>query len=884
MADAQNTNETKQTGGALPGARFSPVRERALVRQLPYFEFEDNETSPFYRTHLLADGALGVCWKAPVPPSYSYDEGHMQTINELKTFLENLPAEYEAQMIITSHNNLEEKMKRYLEASPPHERAKILRHSRAEKMLDAGFNGYQVGLGGGYTMLRDTYMVITMRSPEAYAEYGLFKLLFQMMESVANFTVSHFGITMPTLMDVIGKSMKRTASEFQEAIVSVESTLDGRFNLERMSLEELKKHYWTAYSPSYKEPGQKVTIDPNRAFKDQIFPLPIEHEGDIVRIGHDYHGTVMLAMMPDAVYPDYLGVIRRTLATQYTFFTNIKQANQVAEKVGLTVNAALRQRVSTMFSREEAAIVNREASEVKTRMVQGRRIMYIQLGVIVHGYSREEVEGRMLQINSRFKKLSIVPDIERSMSLQAMTYSWPLVFRFNYTRPFARTRRVLSDDLSELLPVHGHWGGHENPQTIYANKDGEVVFFDHTSNDFVNWHYAITGTSGSGKSFAVTDLTLQLFAAGIKKQYLLTIKDDYDRFAETMGKLIVIDLDSQSACINPFAGEMTKHRLQQWTTALDLMLVDGGSYEAGREEARLNEQIIQFAYELVPEGDVLRPTWIKEAFTRFPYSTTEQRKVGYESAEVIGSYCSEGMYGRLFDGPPSITEKDGLVVFNLQNVLSEKISDVIINAIFTMLDNIMYTGERSERKHLLVDEMISMVTAKGGQTVASQLKRAFRTYRSLNCMCGIATQNEEDLTSEVGQAIIGNITKRLILKPRREMIPMLMQSLGLKSERHSAYIESLETKPGFYSEFYLMSPDGEVVCRLLTDKLTYALATTTPDDVAELNRLTRENSGDRWQAAIKFAQMYPNGVRVAQAAGKAGQQSRQFTEDSQDVA
>ncbi len=861
--------------GVPPGSHYSPIRQQMLVDQLPYFEFENSEESQFNKVHLLADGALGICWKTPVPPSYSYDEGHVQTVRELQTFLENLPYDYETQIIITSHNNLEDKMKRYLEASPPNDRAKVLRHSRAEKLLESGFNGYQVA-PGRYSMLRDTYMVITMRSPEAYAEYGLFKFMLQSLESLASFFVGHFGIAMPTIMDMVTKSMKRTANEFQEALVSVESTLDGMFSVERMGLEELKRHYWTAYAPSYKEPGQKVTIDKNRDFKEQILPLPIEHDNDIVRIGHDYHGTVMLAMMPDQIFPDYLGMIRRTLPTQYTVFVNIKQANQALEKVALTVSAALRQRVSTVFSREESMIVGQEASEVKLRMVGGRRIMYMQLGVIVHGYSRREVEDRMLRINSNFKKLSVVPDIERSMCLQSIVYSWPLVFRFEYTKPFARTRRVISDDLCELVPVHGHWGGHDNPQSVYVNRDGEVTFFDHTSNDFVNWHYAITGTSGSGKSFAVTDLTLQLFAAGIRKQYLMTIKDDYDRFAETMGKLVIIDLDSQSACINPFAGEMTKHRLQQWSNALELMLMNGGTYEAAREEARLNEQIIQFAYELVPEGDVLRPTWIKEAFLRFPYSSTDQRNLGFEAAEVMGSYCSEGVYGRLFDAQPSVTDKDGLVVFNLQNVLSEKISDVIINAIFTMLDNIMYTGDRSEKKHLLVDEMISMVTAKGGQTVANQLKRAFRTYRSLNCMCGIATQNEEDLTSEVGQAIIGNITKRLILKPRREMIPLLMQSLGLRSERHSEYISSLDTKPGFYSEFYLMSPHGEVVCRLLSDKLTYALATTTPDDIAELARLGKEYGGDRWKAAIKFSQMYPNGVRVEQAEAK----QRQITGDN----
>lgn len=855
------------------GGVFAPLRSHLVGAQMPYFEFEDDQSSSFHRVHLLKDGAMGVCWKTPVPPSYSYDEGHLQTIREFQTFLENVPQGYEIQITITSHNNLEDKMRHYLEMTPEGDKGRILRHSRAEKLLDAGHNGYQVG-ANRYSMLRDTYMLITMRTPEQQETYGLFAHVLSAGYQIMAMLAGMLGVkSMPFFDGFLGNTVKMMMGEFKEALQSVESTLNGMFNLHRMSLAELKSHYWTTYCPSYKEPGQKVGVDPNLDFSYQCFPLPIEHESDMVKIGHDYHGLLTMAMMPDAVGPDYLGIIRRTLATQCTFFTNIKQANQVAERIMLTLSTALRQRVSNVFNREEAAVVSQESSEVKLRMVSGRKIMFIQLGVIVHGYSRRDVEDRLLRLNSEFKKRTVVPDIERSMALQGFSYSWPLVFRFNYTKPFSRTRRVISDDLAEMLPVHGHWGGHENPQAVYVNRDGEVTFFDHTHNEFVNWHYAITGTSGSGKSFAVVDLTLQLFAAGIKKQYLMTIKDDYDRFAETMGKLIIIDLDKQNSCINPFTGEMTKHRLQQWAQALELMLMGGGSYEPERAEARLIEQIVQFGYELVPDGDVLRPSWLREAFLRFPYTSTEQRNLGFESAEVLGSYCEDGVYGKLFDAPPSVTEDDGLVVFNLQNVLSEKISDVIINSIFTMLDNIMYTGERSEKKHLLVDEMISMVTAKGGQTVASQLKRAFRTYRSLNCMCGIATQNEEDLTTEVGQAVIGNITKRMILKPRREMIPLLMQSLGLKSERHSENIGSLETKPGYYSEFYLMSPHGEVVCRLLTDKLTYALATTTPDDIAELNRLARENGGDRWQAAIQFSQLYPHGVRAAQAQARTQQQA-----------
>ncbi len=849
------------------------IRPNQIGEQLPYFEFDDDPSSQFYRTHLLKDGGIGVCWKMPVPPSYSYDKGHLTTINEVRTFFEGIPTNYEAQIIVTSHNNLMGKMKRYLADNAESERAQLMRHSRAEKLLEAGFNGYSVS-EDRISMLRDTYMIVTLRAPEASEKFGTISLLINGIYGLAAMLLKVFGVDLSKYIgNFLDDLVKESLTEFREIMMSAESTLNGMFSMERMSLEELKDHYWDAFCPSYKEPGQKVGIDKQRSFDEQVMPLPIENDHKIIRIGNDYHGVVMLAMMPDSVDADYLGIIRRTLVTQHTIFMNFSQANQTMEKLSLTMSAALRKRISSAFNREEAEVYAQEASEVKHKLYGGRKIMYCMLGVVIHGYSRKDVEDRMLRISANFKKLSVVPDIEKSMALHAIGYSWPLAWRKNFSRPFARTRRVLSDDMSDLIPIHGHWGGHAQPateyakhkaQSVYVNRDGEITFFDHTAPDFVNWHYAITGTSGSGKSFAVVDLTLQLFSAGINKQYLLTIKDDYDRFGQTMGRTIIIDLDRDDACINPFAGEINKQRLQQWSTSVEMM-IQKGTWETGRVEGRLIEQVVQYAYDIVPEDDVLRPTWIKEAFYKFPYADEDQREAGMQMAEEIGSYCESGIYGKLFDNFPSVTEKDGLVVFNLQNVLNEKIADVIVNSIFTMLDNVMYSGDRGEKKHLLVDEMISMISSKGGQAVANQLKRAFRTYRSLNCMCGIASQNEEDLTTDVGQAIIGNITKRMILKPRREMIPLLMQTLGLRSERHEQNIGSLETRAGFYSEFYLMSPHGEVVCRLLTDKLTYALATTTPDDVAEIMRMREELNGDWWAATVKFAQMYPHGVRVAQA-------------------
>jgi hypothetical protein len=862
--------------GLLKKDVYAPVRPNQLGQQLPYLEFENNPQAPLYRAHLLKDGGLGMCWKAPVPASYSEDGGYENTINELRTFLESMPTDYEAQVVVVSHNNLTNPLKSYLEASPAGEKARLLRQSRAEKLMDAGQRGYAVS-ERGYTRLRETYVVITLRTPETTDRFGLMRVIFEIVYQAAAAIFAVVGIDFSKVSGHFLESVVHEALvEFREAVMSAESNLSGMLELKRMTLEDVKEHYWQAYAPSYKAREQHVVVDPLADFSDQVFPLPIENTHDIIKIGDDYFATVMLAMMPDQVATDYLGTIRRTLIGHTIFFCNLTTANQGLEKVKLTLNAAMRKRVAGAFNREEAELYDQEASEVKTKLFSGRKIVYAMVGMTIHGKTREEVEDSCLRVSAQMKKLSVVPDVEKTMALQAFSYSWPLCWRSKFSRPFARTRRVLSDDIIDLLPIHGHWGGHGRPHTkheknmpqaVYINRDGEITLFDHTSPDFMNWHYAITGTSGSGKSFAVVDLTLQLFSAGVEKQYLMTIKDDYDRFGETMGKLIVIDLDRKDVCINPFTGEINKHRLQQWTTTVELM-IEKGDYKIDRTEQRLIEQIVQYAYDIVPPDDVLRPTWLQQGLLKFPYADEASRDAGMRMAREIGSYCESGIYGHLFDAPPSFTEKDKLVVFNLMNVLNEKISDVIINSLFTMIDNVMYLGDRGEKKHLLVDEMVSMISSKGGASVANQLKRAFRTYRSLNCMCGISSQNEEDLSTEVGQAIIGNITKRILLKPRREMIPMLMQNLGLRGDRHQGNIAGLETRPGFFSEFYLMSPHGEVICRLITDKLTYALATTTPDDAAEIKRLRQENGGDWWGATVKFAERFPHGVRAARAAAR----------------
>ncbi|MCA3244529.1 MAG: hypothetical protein INF43_04410, partial [Alphaproteobacteria bacterium] len=354
---------------------YTPKRPFQLAEELPYFEFNETEGDPLYRVHLLKDGGLGVAWKCPVPASYSYDNGYQDTVNELRTFLESLPQEYEAQLIITSHNNLTKPLQTYLEATPEGEKPRLLRQSRAEKIRDGGARGYAVS-ERGYTRLRETYMIVTLRSMEMTERTGLLKSVFALVYRVAANLATGLGIPADTVFGTfMNETMRVALVEFREALMAAESTLSDMFDMHRMSLAELKEHFWTAYAPSYKDPVQKITLDPLRPFDEQVFPLPIENEFDIIKIGADYHGTIMLAMMPDTVATDYLGMIRRTLNGHTTFFCNLTSANQQVEKVKLTLAASMRRRVAGAFNKEEAEIFAQEASDVKAKLFTGRRII-----------------------------------------------------------------------------------------------------------------------------------------------------------------------------------------------------------------------------------------------------------------------------------------------------------------------------------------------------------------------------------------------------------------------------------------------------------------------------------------------------------------------------
>src|SRR5690606_7107126 len=126
--------------------------------------------------------------------------------------------------------------------------------------------------------------------------------------------------------------------------------------------------------------------------------LPIEQQHHIVKIGSDYHGLLTMAMMPDSVAADYMTGIRRALVGQTTFFCNYTATNQLLVKVSLTVSSALRKRVASAFNREDAQAYADEASTVKQRLFTGRKIMYSMVGLIVHGYSPDEIEDNLLRV------------------------------------------------------------------------------------------------------------------------------------------------------------------------------------------------------------------------------------------------------------------------------------------------------------------------------------------------------------------------------------------------------------------------------------------------------------------------------------------------------
>ncbi len=437
-------------------------------------------------------------------------------------------------------------------------------------------------------------------------------------------------------------------------------------------------------------------------------------------------------------------------------------------------------------------------------------------------------------------------DLRMVAETQITLPSWLASLPFGYDpaveRVWRRSRRLLSGNLADLLPVYGGFHGTGTPTQLLLTRPGVVVPFDPFDADTAP-HVLVTGATGSGKSFFMTDLILQQLRRGAAV-WVVDKGESYRRLAEVLGGQFLRLSPDAPVTLNPCAGPGDADH-QAFLLRLLGEMASGGDarFALTREEVGILGQAITRAF----ADRRARELTLSDVAAGLEAPETRDDRVGRRLVRQLFPFLAGGPYGRLFDGPNAFVSDARLTVVELGELAEHP--DLRAVATMALMHAIRVFASQlpiGQRKVIAIDEAWSLLASAES---AAALATAARTYRKLNAAAVFITQHLADFEGPHGEAVRVNCPTRVLLRQEPDALPVLAGLLGLSPYQLEA-LRSVHAVKRAFSEALVVTDRGSGVVRILVDPLTYWIATSDPADRARWAEAVTAAGGDR-QAALQ---------------------------------
>lgn len=405
---------------------------------------------------------------------------------------------------------------------------------------------------------------------------------------------------------------------------------------------------------------------------------------------------------------------------------------------------------------------------------------------------------------------------------------------------FQRFKTVLSENVATLAPLQGEYNGGDVPHLLLVGRRGQPQYWSPFQNTSGNHNVAIAGKSGSGKSVFLQELTASFAGVGAKT---IVIDDgrSFEHMAHALGGTFTEFNLASGISINPF--RMIDAELAQSDPdyLVDSMaMLKAIISQMARFEDRLNDTergLIDKAVNEVwaehgREGTVDR---IIEALTgdgAHPYSR--------DIALGLQPFSEKGTYGAFFLGDANLDLSADLTVFELSDLSSRReLRSVVLTAIMFVASQTMRKMDRSIPKALIIDEAWQMLV---GGAMADFVEAYARTCRKYGASLVTATQSINDFYKSAGsRASFENSDWVLLLQQKAESInDVKNQSRFEMNAFTEAQIRSLKRNGSEYSDVLVRGPDCEFIGRLVLDKFSATLFSSSPKVFHDIEEMVRE--------------------------------------------
>jgi len=373
-----------------------------------------------------------------------------------------------------------------------------------------------------------------------------------------------------------------------------------------------------------------------------------------------------------------------------------------------------------------------------------------------------------------------------------------------------------------------------------------------------NYNMAVTGTSGAGKTGLVQPILRSVLDAG-GIAWVFDMGDGYKSFCENVGGTY---LDGKSLKFNPFAnisninesGERIRDQLAVLASpdgTLDevhhSLLLRGvqDAWEECHEKARIDH--------VVNKLTVIRN---QDKYRNSPGITNRIDEI----VELLGKYCSWGIYGEYFNSDaPSLTDDARFIVLELGGLQDKP--DLLVAVMFSLIiyiEDKMYRTPRDLKKCCTIDEGWKLLNFKN-EKVGEFIETGYRTVRRHRGAFITISQNIKDLdaddASAAAKAAWGNSAFKVVLKQDASEFKQYNQKRPNQfSELERSVVSKFgDAKDQWFSSFMLRINDTSSFHRLFVDPLSRAMFSSKGDDF-EFIRQCREQNMDIHDAVYQLAQ------------------------------
>jgi hypothetical protein len=686
-----------------------------------------------------------------------------------------------------------------------------------------------------------------------------------------------------TLVQRNRQEHNRLVAEFNQILETYRIGLEAITPVRRLDERELVQLLYRALNPA---DHQVPTSKP----QDSMLNTDWSEGVRCLDLGGVLKAVVTLSELPEATFASLL---RPLMALDFSseIVINVRVPNQPAKvrKLRRLLKKSLAFQLRKDGSRRrdfQAAALEKDTVDTLTSAItSSQRITEIELAVIVSvstvartSAEREKAEHKLAQrvesVLQAFGQMNGARGYQEDTALLPTFISFvPGVHGVGKTN---REFTLLSGQSADFVPIEIPWiGTHDiTPAFLTRTREGILLRFNPFSAELTNGNILVSGKTGSGKSFLIKQLLLQLQVLN-PRIAIVTKGADYRALVELLGgqyreislrtKLVKNPWDLRNDCSEPDATQI----------AAVASLAFHMAGKTGPDDAvTLNflEKAIRMTYErLLAIGKTPRFSDLKWTLEHYPFENAVIEQLAHMLVLKLNRWTGEGVYSQLFDREtsPELDKTEDIICYDIDGLkdspeLQTAVAFTIARAIDQQIGRKDSTG--TLRPTIAVfDEVWAMLA---DPVLGTQILNAFRTARKRYGSIIAASQGIEDFvgTAEsphtVGLAILQNTEAKFICAQLGE-ISRLGNVLHL-SEPALEAVKELRNVPGHFAESYLLvanQPESSSVIQLTATPFDYWATTSHPIETDFRDKFAKEHTElSALEVIYRLGMAHPKGI------------------------